>query len=135
MAFGHDQLQAVGKRGRLHGRQTQRFGMAFGRAFAAVELGGGGEVGRVGRDGQHVVAVGQPFVHALLDHGRRGRFHGLEEVFVTGGVAGVGGAARQQIALAAEAADAFDDARVLGQDGSLGRLQFGFADAILQHFL
>ena len=56
----------------------------------------------------------------------------LEVVLVAIRIAGVSLAARQQIALAAEAANALHDARIVAEDLRLGQLQFSFCRAVLQ---
>ncbi len=125
VALGQHHFQAVRQGGFLHGRQLQRFGLAQRRRLAAVELGGGRVVGRERLHVEHIVAVGQPRVHGLLDGRRRGRLDRLQVILVAVGIAGVGLAAGQQVALAAEATHAFDDAGVLRQDLGLGNLQLG----------
>ena len=84
---------------------------------------------------KNVVAVAEPVVGGFLHCCGRGGLDPLEVVLVAIGIAGEGLAAGQQVALAAEAADALDDARVVAQDLRLGQLQFGFGRAVLQKVL
>ena len=59
------------------------------------------------------------------------RLDALEIVLVAIRIAGERLAAGQQIALAAEAANALNGARVIAKDLGLGQLQFGFRGTVL----
>ncbi len=132
MALGQHDVQAVRQGHALHRRQLERHRFAGVRRLAAIQAGiGGGQAGRERIDLQHEVAVAEPVVHRLPHHGRGGVLDALQVDLVAVRIAGIGLARGQQVALAAEAADALDHARVLGQGRGLGQAQFGIRGAAL----
>ena len=135
VALRQHNLQPVAERGFLKRRKLERHGVARSGLSRPVEFGFSFEAGGIRMHFEHVVAVAQPVVGSLLHRGRSRGLHAFKIVLIAIGIAEETLAARQQVALATEAANAFDDPRIGSQDLCLCQLQLGSGGSVLEEIL
>ena len=84
---------------------------------------------------QHVVAIAQPFISRFLHGCGRGGLHPFQVVLITVRITPVGLAARDQVTLAAKAADSLHDPGISTENLCLRQLQLGCTGAVLEEIL